>query len=84
MSAYTEREGNLNPAVSKLVSKSTNTYLKTLVGFLSTRNVLSCVGAHDHRDLIVVPAEELLCSANNVSDNDGCSKREDDVLVVRM
>jgi len=31
-----------------------------------------------------VPAEELLCSANNVSDYDRGAQREDDVLVVRM
>jgi len=60
------------------------TYLETLVGFLSTGNVLSTAGALDHRDLIVVPAEELLCSANNVSDDDGGSEGEDDVLVVRV
>ena len=29
-------------------------------------------------------SEELLCSANNVSDDDGGAQREDDVLVVRM
>jgi len=31
-----------------------------------------------------VTSEELLCSANNVSDHDGGAQREDDVLVVRM
>jgi len=31
-----------------------------------------------------VTPEELLCSANYVSDHDGGAKREDDVLVVRM
>ena len=51
---------------------------------MSTGNVLSTAGALDHRDLIVVPAEELLCSANNVSDDDGGSEGEDDVLVVRV
>jgi len=84
MSAYTDTIDNLNLAVSNRFPQSYETYLKALVGFLSTGNVLSCVGAHDHRDLIVVPAEELLCSANNVSDNDGSSEREDDVLVVGM
>ena len=29
-------------------------------------------------------AKELLCSANNVSDDDSGAQREDDVLVVRV
>ena len=63
---------------------ASETYFETLVGFLATRDVLSCVGDDDDGDLVVVPAEELLCSANNVSDYDRGAQREDDVLVVRM
>ena len=60
------------------------TYLEPLVGFLATRDVLARVRDYDDRDLVVVAAKELLCSANNVSDYDGGSEGEDDVLVVRM
>jgi hypothetical protein len=58
--------------------------LKALVGFLSTSDVLSCVGDNDDRDFVVMASEELLCSANNVSDDDGRAEREDDVLIVRV
>ena len=60
------------------------TYLKALVGFLSTSDVLACVGDNDDRDFVVMASEELLCSANNVSDDDGRAEREDDVLIVRV
>ena len=42
------------------------------------------VGADDDGDLVVVAAEELLCSADNVSDDDCGAEGEDDVLVVRV
>lgn len=58
--------------------------LKALVGFLTRSNVLACVGDDDNGDLVVVTSEELLCSANNVSDHDRGAEREDDMLVVRM
>jgi len=58
--------------------------LKALVGFLTRSNVLACVGNDDDGDLVVVTSEELLCSANNVSDHDRGAQREDDMLVVRM
>ena len=60
------------------------TYLEALVGLLAASNVLASVGDHHDGDLIVVAAEELLCSANNVSDYDRGAQRENDVLVVRM
>lgn len=56
--------------------------LKALVGLLAGSNVLACVGDDDNGDLVVVTSEELLCSANNVSDHDSGTKREDDVLIV--
>jgi len=49
---------------------------------LSTCNVLSSVRDDDDGDFVVVTAEELLCSADNVSDHDGGAQREDEVLVV--
>lgn len=58
--------------------------LETLVGFLSTCNVLSSVGDNDDRDFVIVAPEELLCSADDVSDNDRSSQREDEMLVVRV
>ena len=42
------------------------------------------VGVDDNGDLVVVAAEELLCSADNVSDDDCSAEGEDDVLVVRV
>ena len=57
-------------------------YLEALVGFLSTCNVLSSVRDDDDRDFVVVAAEELLCSADNVSDHDGGAQWEDKVLVI--
>ena len=60
------------------------TYLEALEGSLATGNVLSSVRDNDHRDLVVVPTEELLRPADDVSDNDGGSQRENDVLVVWM
>lgn len=68
----------------KAASPSVETYLKALVGFLTRSNVLACVGDDDNGDLVVVTSEELLCSANNVSDHDRGAEREDDMLVVRM
>ena len=67
-----------------LLGEMAFTYLETLVGFLSTCDVLSGVGANDDRDLVVVAPEELLCSADDVSDNDRSSQREDEMLVVRV
>lgn len=61
-----------------------NISLKALVGFLATSNEFSSVGDDDNGDLVVVTSEELLCSANNVSNDDRSTQRENDVLVVRM
>jgi len=58
--------------------------LEALVGLLAASNVLASVRDNYDGDLIVVAAEELLCSANNVSNNDGGAQREDEVLVVRV
>ena len=59
-----------------------NSYLEALEGFLSTCNVLSSVRDNDNWDFVVMATEELLCSANNVSDHDGGAQREDKVLVI--
>ena len=58
------------------------THLEALVGLLAASNVLASVRDNHDGDLIVVAAKELLCSANNVSDNDGGAQREDKVLVI--
>ena len=60
------------------------TYLETHVGLLTTGNELSSVWNRNDRDVVVVPSQEVLLSWNNVSNDDGGSKREDDVLVVRV
>ena len=60
------------------------TYLETHVGLLATGNELSSVWNRNDRDVVVVPSQEVLLSWNNVSNDDGGSKREDDVLVVRV
>ena len=70
--------------MAEKASKCLATYLEALVGLLTASNVLASVGDDHDRDLIVVTAEELLCSANNVSDNDGGAQRENEVLVVRV
>lgn len=62
--------------------RTRKSYLEALVGFLSTCNVLSSVRDDDDRDFVVVAAEELLCSADNVSDHDGGAQWEDEVLVI--
>ena len=59
-------------------------YLKALVGLLSTGDVLSCVGDDDDWEFVVVASQELLCPADDVSDDDGGAQREDQVLIVRM
>ena len=51
---------------------------------MAASNVLASVRDNHDGDLIVVAAKELLCSANNVSDNDGGAQREDEVLIVRV
>lgn len=58
--------------------------LETLVGLLATSNEFARAGANNDGDLVVVASEELLCSANNVSDDDCSAQREDDVLVIRV
>ena len=58
------------------------TYLKALVGFLSASDEFASVGDNNNWDLVVVAPEELLCSADNVSDDDCCAQREDNVLVI--
>jgi hypothetical protein len=60
------------------------TYLEALPGLLSTCNVLSGVGSNDNGDLVVVATEELLCSADDVSDNNRGAQREDQVLIIRV
>ena len=60
------------------------TYLETHVGLLTTGNVLSRGWNRDDWDVVVVPSKEILLSWNNVSNDDGGSKREDDVLVIGM
>ena len=64
--------------------KARETYLEALVGLLATGDVFSSAGDDDDGDFVVVAPEELLCSANNVSDYDRGAQRENDVLVVRM
>lgn len=58
--------------------------LEALVGFLSTSNVLSGVGTNDDRNFVVVAPEELLCSADDVSDDDRGAQREYQMLIVRV
>jgi hypothetical protein len=58
--------------------------LEALPGLLSTCNVLSGVGSNDNGDLVVVATEELLCSADDVSDNNRGAQREDQVLIIRV
>ena len=60
------------------------TYLETHVGLLATGNELSSVWNRNDWDIVVVASQEVLLSWNNVSNDDGGSKREDDVLVVRV
>ena len=59
-------------------------YLETLVGLLSTGNVLSCVWDDNDWKFVVVASEELLSSADDVPDDDSCSQRENQVLIVWM
>ena len=61
-----------------------SSYLETLVGLLSTGDVLSRVGDDDDRELVVVASQELLSPAHDVPDDDGGTQREDQVLIVRM
>ena len=49
---------------------------------MAARDVLSGAGDDDDGDFVVVALQELLCSANNVSDHDSGAQREDQVLVV--
>ena len=49
---------------------------------LTTGNVFSRVWDCDHRDVVVVTSQEVLLSGNDVSNDDGGAKREDDVLIV--
>jgi len=79
---YVSLNNIVHRRLRKAASPSVETYLKALVGFLTRSNVLACVGDDDNGDLVVVTSEELLCSANNVSDHDSGTKREDDVLIV--
>ena len=94
MSAYTETQRKSKWSVRFEFSRFWNSrqrsdlsivaYLEALVGLLATSEVLARARARDHGDLVVMAPEELLCSANNVSDDNGGSEREYDVLVVRM
>ena len=49
---------------------------------LTTGNVFSRVWDCDHRDVVVVTSQEVLLSGNDVSNDDGGAKWEDDVLIV--
>ena len=59
-----------------------HTYLKALVGALARGDVFASVRYNDDGDFVVMAPQELLCSANNVSDHDCGAQREDNVLVV--
>ena len=49
---------------------------------LTTGNVFSRVWDCDHRDVVVVTSQEVLLSGNDVSNDDGGTEWEDDVLIV--
>jgi len=59
-----------------------NVGLESHVGLLSRSDVLARRRNGDHGDVIIVSSEELLGSSEGVSNNEGGSEREDDMLVI--
>ena len=57
-------------------------YLESHVGLLTTGDVFSRFWNGYDGDVVVVAPEEVLLSGNDVSNDNGCSEGEDDVLVV--
>jgi hypothetical protein len=58
------------------------TYLETLVGFLARCDVFSRVGNGYYRNVVVVTAQEVLSSCDDVAQHDGRTQRVENVFVV--
>ena len=54
------------------------------MGLLAGSDVLAGAGDSDHRDVVVVAAQEVLSARDDVAQHDRGAQRENDVLVVRM
>ena len=60
------------------------TYLESLVGLLSTSDILSRIRYSYYRNVVVVSTEEVLSTSYDVAHDNSCTKRVKNVLVVGM